>query len=346
MRAHRYFPSDWVWFAFVGMGLFLSGFVACLVATNRVILPYDEALTGLSPARLAQINPRLLDFMAHDRVAFGGTLVSIGLLYAALAVCGVRAKISWARRALALSAAIGFASYFLWLGFGYFDPIHALATGAIFVCFMLAWGPNGRLAAVWLSWKRLPAFPRLRGLPDPRDLRLRDLRLRVGHFVRALRPGQLIFMLIGGGMVAAGLAIAAIGVTVVFVPEDLQFMHTTAAQLHAASPHLVPLIAHDRAGFGGALVTDGAGVLLAAWWGYQAGARWLWWTFMAAGLPGFAAAIGTHFVVGYLNWWHLFPALLAAGVYLVGLAISYPDLCRPTIDANQRHDRAGRGAVT
>jgi hypothetical protein len=147
-------------------------------------------------------------------------------------------------------------------------------------------------------------------------------------------------MLIGAGMAAAGLAIAAIGVTVVFVPEDLQFMHTTAAQLHAASPHLVPLIAHDRAGFGGALVTDGVGVLLAAWWGYRAGARWLWWTFVAAGLPGFAAAIGTHFVVGYLNWWHLFPALLAAGVYIVALAISYPDLYRASRDARQSREGA------
>jgi hypothetical protein len=322
MRAHRYFPSDWVWLVFVGMGLFLSGFVACLLATDRVILPSDDALTGLSPTRLAQINPRLLDFMAHDRMAFGGTLVSIGLLYGALAVYGVRANVSWARRALTVSAAIGFASYFLWMGFGYFDPIHALATGALFICFTLSTGLTARLAKARLSRKRPPAPVRLRGLPLLRSLR----GLRLDAFVRAHRPGQLIFMLIGGGMVAAGLAIAAIGVTVVFVPEDLQFMHTTAAQLRAASPHLVPLIAHDRAGFGGALVADGVGVLLAAWWGYRAGARWLWWTFVVAGIPGFAAAIGTHLVVGYLNWWHLFPALLAAGAYLVGLAIAYPDL--------------------
>jgi hypothetical protein len=113
----------------------------------------------------------------------------------------------------------------------------------------------------------------------------------------------------------------------------------------------VPLIAHDRAGFGGALVADGVGVLLVAWWGYRVGARWLWWTFVAAGIPGFAAAIGVHLVVGYLNWWHLFPALLAAGAYIVGLAISYPDLCRLSRDARQSDARqsrksAHRAAVT
>ena len=49
---------------------------------------------------------------------------------------------------------------------------------------------------------------------------------------------------------------------------------------------LVPLIAHDRAGLGGALAANGLGVLLAALWGYRPGARWLWWTLgVLVGLP-------------------------------------------------------------
>jgi hypothetical protein len=316
MREQRYFPSDWVWLALLGLGLVASGLVACLVATTWVILPYDVALTGLSPSRLAAINPHLLAFMAHDRVAFGGTLVSTGLLYVALAARGVRERATWALNALVISAAAGFASFFLWLGFDYFDPVHALATGAIFVCFALGLYPNRRHLIL-----------RARALLQLRLRRLRGLRL--ADVARSRRPGQWLFILIGGGIALAGLTIAVVGVTVVFVPEDLAFMQTTVAQLRAANPALVPLIAHDRAGFGGALLADGLGVLLAAWSGYARGARWLWWTFVAAGIPGFAAAIGVHLVVGYLNWWHLFPALVALGVYLAALAVAYPDLCSP-----------------
>jgi dihydroorotate dehydrogenase len=64
------------------------------------------------------------------------------------------------------------------------------------------------------------------------------------------------------------------------------------------NPRLLPLVAHDRAGFGGALVSDGLGVLLASLWGYRAGARWLWWTLAGAGAPGFIAGIGVHAAVG------------------------------------------------
>ena len=55
--------------------------------------------------------------------------------------------------------------------------------------------------------------------------------------------------------------------------------------LGAVNPHLMPLVAHDRAGFGGALVSDGIGVVLTSMWGFRAGARWVWWTLLGAGLP-------------------------------------------------------------
>jgi hypothetical protein len=44
------------------------------------------------------------------------------------------------------------------------------------------------------------------------------------------------------------------GSTRVFVAEDLEFMGLTRGALDAINPRLVPLIAHDRAGFGGGLV--------------------------------------------------------------------------------------------
>ena len=72
----------------------------------------------------------------------------------------------------------------------------------------------------------------------------------------------------------------------------MEFVPNTPADvLGAVNPRLLPLVAHDRAGFGGALVSDGIGVLLISLWGFRAGARWVWWTLFGAGLPGFAAAL-------------------------------------------------------
>ena len=121
--------------------------------------------------------------------------------------------------------------------------------------------------------------------------------------------------------------IATIGATTVFVPEDLDFMGTTAEALKSANPRLVPLVAHDRASFGGMLVATGLAVLLSALWGYRQGERWLWWTLLLAGTPAYAAAVGVHLAVGYTNLWHLAPALAGSAVYALGLLLSYPYLC-------------------
>src|SRR2546423_786879 len=83
--------------------------------------------------------------------------------------------------------------------------------------------------------------------------------------------GQLALVALGVGFLIGGITIATVGVTDVFVREDLSYLHTTASALHAANPHFVPLVAHDRAGFGGALVSDGVAFLLAALWGIRRG---------------------------------------------------------------------------
>jgi len=129
-------------------------------------------------------------------------------------------------------------------------------------------------------------------------------------------------------LTAAGLVICLIGITRVFVPEDLAYLCATPEMLDAINTRLIPLIAHDRAGFGGALVSDGLAVLLISLWGIRRGARWIWWTLLLAGLPGFTAGIGIHYAVGYIDFWHLFPAFVALLFYLAGLVLTYPYLCR------------------
>lgn len=297
----------WVWITLLGWGLMGAGILAWLVATLWVVLPYDEAFLGLSRAQISALNPRLLPFMAHDRVTFAGILISVGVLYAQLARHGMRVGAPWARRVVLLSGGVGFATLFLFLGFGYFDPLHSLVSLGLFVLFLLGLRrPPGAASAdstraTWaLDW-------------------------------RGTQWGQRLFMLIGAGLLIAGTVVAGIGVTQVFVPEDLAFLQTTPAALQAANPRLIPLVAHDRAGMGGAAAADGLALLLTALWGFRAGARWLWWTLLAVGVPAFAAALGVHAAVGYTDTWHLAPAVAAALAYGVALLLAYPYLMRASV---------------
>jgi hypothetical protein len=281
----------------------LGGGLAWLVAATRVVLPYDEAFLGLEREALPSINARLLAFMAHDRVTLAGTMISIGVLYAQLAYWGIRRGAHWAWQVLRIAAGVGFASFFLFLGFGYFDPLHAAVSVALF--------------GVYLIGLRQPP-PRLQPRP-----------LRAGPINTPASRGRLCFVSLGGGLIVAGLVIAWVGVSGVLVPEDARFLGTPAAILRAVNPRLLPLVAHDRAGFGGALASDGLCILLTSLWGFQQGARWLWWTLLGSGTAGFGAALGVHFAVGYLDAVHLAPALLGLALLGLGLALSYQYLCSP-----------------
>ncbi|WP_433602020.1 hypothetical protein ACQPXH_09900 [Nocardia sp. CA-135953] len=59
--------------------------------------------------------------------------------------------------------------------------------------------------------------------------------------------GQLLLVATGVGVFIGGVVISTVGLAFVFVPTDLEFMHTDAATLEAANAHLVPFVAHDRA---------------------------------------------------------------------------------------------------
>lgn len=101
------------------------------------------------------------------------------------------------------------------------------------------------------------------------------------------------------------------------------FFSLTPDQISSFNDKLIPLIAHDRAGFGGALISEGFLLLTIALWGYREGAKWIWWTLALGGLPGFLTGVGTHFMIGYDNHFHLSPAYLLFVFYLVGLVYSY-----------------------
>ena len=287
-------------------GRLIGGVLATGIAATRVVLPYDEAFLGMSREQLQTINPRLIAFMAHDRVSLVGPMFTIGLLYVGLSLGGIRRGVHWAMVAVFASAFVGFGSFFLFLGFGYLDTLHAFVTACLLQLLLLA--VHSELGT------HTPAIPP---------------QLRTDRAWRLAQWGQLLLVFHAVAILGAGLVISSVGVTVVFVHEDLEFMGTTAEHLKAANPRLVPLVAHDRATFGGILVSTGVLLLLTALWGYRAGNGWLWWTLLPAGALGYVPAIAVHLAVGYTDGMHLLPAFVGLGVFLLGLALSRPYLCKP-----------------
>jgi hypothetical protein len=247
--------------------------------------------------------PRLLAFMAHDRVTLAGTMLAVGIQYIFLAWFGIRRGLHWAKLTVVGSAFAGFLSFFLFLGFGYFDPLHAFVTAILFQFLLLAF--QGRLAQAQPT-----------ACPNLRD----DWRWRLANW------GQLLLVIQGAAIITAGVTISSVGITTVFVQEDLEYMQTTVETLRSANPRLIPVIAHDRASFGGMLISVGVATLLPALWGIRQGERWLWWMLALAGTVAYDATLMIHLHVGYTDWLHLAPAFGGLALLWVALALLLPYL--------------------
>ncbi len=99
-----------------------------------------------------------------------------------------------------------------------------------------------------------------------------------------------------------------------------------ASDLLAINHRLIPLIAHDRAGFGGAIVTAGLLLFCCVWFGTPS--RELWLAVCASMGTGFSTAIGVHPFIGYTDFSHLVPAYAGAIIFLMGITLSYQHMCK------------------
>lgn len=284
---------------FTALALAFAGAGAIFLSITGHFLPHDVGFLGMQPVALCELNQcRIVHFMIHDRMSFGGVILSIAVLYLWIAIFPLKEGESWAWWALLLTCLTGFGSFLAYIGYGYLDNWHA-----------------------WASSGLLPVT--IGGLWRTRSLCLRPLTRRFGWLPeRWLSPsgfGWLCWMGWGIGMTLAGATILVVGMTLVFVPSDLSFIGYTREELDAINPRLIPLIAHDRAGFGGGLFSTGLLVLLILW--KAPPSRHLWQALVTAGSIGFACAIGVHYPIGYLDFWHLAPAWAGAAVFAAGAGL-------------------------
>lgn len=286
--------------------LLFAGLFALFVSARGEFLPHDMAYLGMTPQELCAVHEcRIVHFMVHDRVSFGGALVAIGVLYLWLIEVPLERGERWSWHVLLTSGAVGFASFLTYLGYGYLDTWHGIATLLLAPPFVAGLVITNR-RIVW-------APPTTCWLARPTWLTGRHER----QFV-----GRAMLLLVAGGMIAGGLTIATVGMTTVFVPEDLIFMGVLRAELDAINPRLVPLIAHDRAGFGGAICCCGVALAGVVWRAnLDRAARQ---ALGVAGIAGFGTAVFIHPAIGYNDLWHLSPALAGAILFAIGIVLIGP----------------------
>jgi hypothetical protein len=65
----------------LAIGLIVSGLFALFLSATVTFLPQDIAFLGMDPKTLCALNEcRIVHFIFHDRVSFGGTLMAVGIL--------------------------------------------------------------------------------------------------------------------------------------------------------------------------------------------------------------------------------------------------------------------------
>jgi hypothetical protein len=279
--------------ALTGISLALSGTFAVLQSVSGQLLPQDSHAIGMDSMALMHAgNRHLLGFMFHDRVAYGGCLAAVGAGYLWLSAFPMLARAAWAWWALLFSGTIGFLAFLTYLGQGYLDSWHGVATLILLPVFAAG------------LWRSRPAKSSLRSI-------WRQRPQETGPFAKW---GRILLGACAAGIVLAGLTIAVFGMTTVFVPSDLTFIGLDVRALGRISPMLIPVISHDRAGFGGGLCSIGCLLLFMARCAELN--RSLIQIVAVMGCVGFGGAIGVHFAVGYLDFFHLLPAVIGFFIFI------------------------------
>lgn len=294
------FRQSWFWALALGIALAGGGVLALGLSFSRVLLPYDEQFLGFTAETMQRNLPKLHAFMAHDRGTLAGVMMGLGWLYAMLAWGGIRMGVDGAKTAVVASALAGFASFFSFLGFGYFDTLHAFVAAVLF-----------QFSVQVMVGRTSEQLGEAAKGPDDEDPKWRRAQW-----------GQFCWVIHAVGLLLAGCVILGIGMTRVFVNEDLAFLCMSVEQVRELGDRVVSVVAHDRATLGGMLWAAGMGMLLPVLWCHQRGANWLWWAVLGLGVPAYGATLGMHWWVGYTDWRHILPAGAGLALWAGGLRLS------------------------
>lgn len=280
-----------------------AGLAAAAITLGPLLLWYDRNFLGMDRTELDGVDRHLGHFLQHDRITLAGTMLAIGVLYVGLAAGGMWRGWPWAREAYLVSGVVGFPTLFYFLATRFVEPLHLAVTLILFPMFLAAvWRPPSE--AQWRVVAERPLSERRRAL-----------------------VGQLLLVITGVGLFVGGAVVSVVGLTHVFVASDLVYLDTTAEALRAANPRLLPFVAHDRAGFGGALMGAATAIMLLSAWGWRRGESWVWWTLALAAAAGFLPMIAVHGSIRYTDFGHVAPVYFGIALTTVALALARPYLC-------------------
>ncbi len=293
------FSKEILPFTISGVVLILVGFFLISQSFLGKLLPHDISSLGMTTNQLAFFNSgNILKFMFHDRIAFGGSLISIGIFYIWLTAVPLKNGEGWAWWLFLISGITGFGSFLTYIGYGYLDMWHLFGT----LCLLPIY-----IYGLYVSYFKINTDKKIS------SLLLKNINT---NFKTKEGFGNWLLLLTATGLFLGGVVIMLVGMTMVFVPQDLDFMKIKVCGLTHINPRLVPIIAHDRASFGGGIATTGIIFFFILW---RSKINNLLWKVMVIAITfGFAAAIGVHFYIQYLDFWHLAPAYFGALIFYIG----------------------------
>lgn len=288
---------------FTGLILILSGLFVIVQSLTGHFLPHDIAYLGLDAKELSEFNNgTITKFMFHDRVSFGGSIMAVGLLYIWLAEFPLKNREPWSWYLFLFSGIIGFGSFLTYLGFGYLDTWHGVSTALLLPIYAVG---------LYRSYFIIKGG----------NLRETLLQKEKIDFRSTYGIGKVFLLFSAVGLLLGGTTIMVVGMTTVFVPQDLQYMNITVCGIEKINNNLKPLIAHDRAAFGGGLATIGLLYFFIVWRSLPSIS--LWQIIALSMTIGFSSAILIHYAIGYTDFIHLLPAHFGAFMSLMGLVFTY-----------------------
>jgi hypothetical protein len=286
-------------------GLMISfGAFYVLLAATVVLLPSDTSYLGMSTSHLCSFDEcRFLDFLAHGRMSYGGALVGVGVMTGWMALGPLRRGETWVWWTLLLAAAATYGSFlsYLFSANRYFDwSLGILAGIGVPLCVL----------GLGLTYRRSEHLSIADAFRVP----------GIGGWLRTRRGrARLIIAALGAGIGLAGFSILMIASTVLFVPQDMTFLDTDLDGVSAVSNQLAPLMAHDRAAYGGSMVALAVLFAATALRGIgpveKGGKRAL----LIAGLAFYGSTMAIHFAIGYTNFVHLLPVYGGLACLLISL---------------------------